>query len=104
LKSNLSRTRPGIQFNVPAWDKIVDPFYRSAAWRSLVAEIIGERGRRCEAWHCSSTGADIVAGHIVALEDGGSALDRNNIRLLCLHCDGKATANERARRLAERFD
>jgi hypothetical protein len=45
---------------------------------------------------------DHIVGHIVVLKDGGAALDRSNLRLLCGGCHPLKTAAERARRTAMR--
>jgi 5-methylcytosine-specific restriction endonuclease McrA len=73
------------------------PFYLTPEWRDLIASIIAERGRRCEA--CSRTGTRIFGDHIRELQDGGAALDRRNIRLLCGACHTAKTAAARAARM-----
>ncbi len=82
--------------------RAVDPLYTSAAWRTLVAAIIAERGRRCQ--RCGRThGSDgrptrIFADHTVELNDGGAALDARNVTLLCGSCHSRKSAAERAKR------
>jgi 5-methylcytosine-specific restriction endonuclease McrA len=72
------------------------PFYKSPEWRTLMAAIIAERGRRCEA--CGRTGCRIFGDHVIELSDGGSPLDRRNVKLLCGSCHTAKTAQARARR------
>jgi hypothetical protein len=81
--------------------KVVDAFYVSAEWRALVARLVRERGRVCEACGCSEAGGPVrlYGDHIRALKDGGAPLDPHNVRLLCPFCHGQKTAAERARRL-----
>jgi 5-methylcytosine-specific restriction protein A len=73
------------------------PFYLAPEWRDLMGAIIAERGRRCEA--CGRTGTRIFGDHIRELQDGGAALDRRNIRLLCGACHTAKTARARAARM-----
>ena len=92
---------------VPPPPKTADPFYNSPEWRSLMAEIIAERGRICEDPHCDgkthSTGMRVFGDHIIELRDGGAALDKRNVRLLCGAAHTRKTAAARASRLAEKF-
>lgn len=78
--------------------KTAEPFYRSREWKALLARIIAERGRRCEA--CGATGQRLIGDHVVERKDGGAELDPANIRLLCLPCHNRKTARARAERLA----
>lgn len=77
-----------------------DDFYRSPAWRRLVARLIAERGRACE--RCDCRDGRIVGDHIVELRDGGARLDPENVRLLCHRCHERKTAAARAARLGRR--
>jgi 5-methylcytosine-specific restriction endonuclease McrA len=81
--------------------KKADSFYRSPEWTVLIAEVIKERGRRCE--ECGRTGTRIFGDHVKELRDGGPALDRRNIRLLCGSCHGRKTIAARAARMAVRY-
>lgn len=81
--------------------KRADDFYLSPAWRNLVATIVSERGRRCE--QCGRVGCRIFGDHFVELKDGGAALDRSNVQLLCQSCHGKKTAAARALRMVQSF-
>lgn len=71
--------------------KRADEFYLSTRWKSFVASVIRERGRRCEA--CGKTREDdgalvkLAADHTVERLDGGEDFDRRNIKLLC-RCSG----------------
>lgn len=76
--------------------KTVDQFYTSPEWRALLAEIIRERGRRCE--DCGKTNTRIYGDHIHEIKDGGAPLDKRNVRLRCGLCHGTKTAQARARR------
>ena len=77
-------------------------FYFSSEWRALLAEIIAQRGRRCEdPNHDPSPPRDaarIFGDHIRELKDGGEPLDRSNILLRCAACHARKTAAERAGR------
>jgi 5-methylcytosine-specific restriction enzyme A len=77
--------------------KAVDPFYRSRAWRDLVARLILERGRRCECG-CGQVGGIIVGDHRHELSDGGAPLDPNNVMLMRIECHNRKTAEARAER------
>jgi 5-methylcytosine-specific restriction enzyme A len=82
--------------------KVAEGFYLSRPWRSLVAGLLAQRGRRCEA--CGRTGEGgkpvrIFADHIRELVDGGAALDPRNVRLMCGSCHTTKTLAERAKRL-----
>jgi 5-methylcytosine-specific restriction protein A len=83
------------------------PIYTSAEWRSLIANIIKVRGRRCEDPACQSpnhgAGQRIYGDHVVELQDGGQLLDPANIKLLCARCHGRKTAAERAKRMGVRW-
>lgn len=81
--------------------KTADAFYLSPEWRSLMASIIAERGRRCE--DCGRTGTRIFGDHIIEIKDGGPPLDRRNIRCRCGSCHSRKTAEERAKRMAIRY-
>ena len=79
--------------------KVALPFYLSPEWRSLMAEIIDERGRRCEA--CGRTGCRVYGDHVVELQDGGARLDKRNIRLLCGSCHTSKTNRAKVARSTE---
>jgi 5-methylcytosine-specific restriction enzyme A len=71
-----------------------DEFYRSPEWRALVWEILAERGRRCERAGCGRTDGRMVVDHIEPLSQGGAALDRSNLQVLCHPChQGKGAAS-----------
>jgi len=84
--------------------KTADEFYLSPAWRGLVAAIKRERGNACEECGRSHDHKGkplrIIGDHIKELKDGGAPLDRANIKLMCLPCHNRKTADEKARRLA----
>src|SRR5262245_11032856 len=73
-----------------------DPFYKSAAWGSLVRHLTKTRGKRCEG--CGRAHVRLYADHIVERVDGGADLDPGNVQLLCGSCHGKKTAKARAER------
>lgn len=82
--------------------KRADPFYISTEWRALVAEIIRERGARCEDPSCrypGRIGVRVFGDHIVELKDGGAPLDKTNVMLRCGSCHTRKTNAERARRM-----
>ena len=80
--------------------KVADSFYTSPEWRALMADIIAERGPRCEDKACSRTTPPtrIYGDHIVELQDGGAPLDRRNVLLRCGSCHTRKTAETRAAR------
>jgi 5-methylcytosine-specific restriction protein A len=81
--------------------KVVDPFYLSPAWRSLIAEIISERGPLCEDPMCkrpSRFASRVYGDHIHELQDGGAPLDKSNILLRCGSCHTRKTLAVRAER------
>jgi 5-methylcytosine-specific restriction protein A len=84
--------------------KAVDPFYTSPEWRALMAEIIAERGRRCEDPQCQRISAPtrVYGDHIVELRDGGAPLDKRNVLLRCGSCHTRKTAEARAIRTARK--
>lgn len=73
-------------------------FYGTPEWRTLIAAVIAERGRRCE--DCGRTGCRVFGDHVVELQDGGAPLERRNVRLRCGSCHTTKTTAERARRAA----
>ena len=79
--------------------KVADPFYLSAEWRVLLAEIIAERGKACE--ECGAKGY-VIGDHIIEIRDGGKRLDKANIKLLCAKHHGIKTAQAKRARLERR--
>lgn len=80
--------------------KKADPFYHSPEWRALAKEVKQERGNSCE--RCSKPHCyPIYADHIVELRDGGAALSKLNIQLLCASCHTTKTNEARAARHAQ---
>jgi 5-methylcytosine-specific restriction protein A len=79
---------------VPQIEKRAAPFYLSPQWRALLASILKQRGRSCEAVDCLDPRASGVryGDHIRELSDGGAPLDADNIQVLCARCHGKKTA------------
>jgi 5-methylcytosine-specific restriction protein A len=76
-----------------------DPtFYLTAEWRALMARLITQRGRRCEA--CGRVDCRIYGDHVRELKDGGAPLDEANVMLLCGSCHSTKTVAARARRMA----
>lgn len=68
------------------------------SWSDLKAEIIDERGARCE--KCGFATKDLILDHIVTHAQGGSNSKRN-LMLVCHGCDKKklGSANRRGARL-----
>jgi hypothetical protein len=82
--------------------KAASRFYLSRAWRALVAEIILERGARCEDPTCrfpDRAGIRLFGDHIIELADGGAPHDKANIMLRCGSCHTRKTNVERAKRM-----
>lgn len=85
--------------------KILDNFYTSPAWRKFIAQVIAERGRRCE--NCGRTYDDdghqvrLIGDHIRERSDGGADFDRTNIRLLCTRLAADGTGGCANRKTAE---
>jgi len=80
---------------VKALPKMADSIYLSREWRALLAEIKRERGSWCEA--CGAAGR-IIGDHVVELKDGGAPLDKRNVRLRCIPCHARKTADARRKR------
>ncbi len=80
--------------------KRADQFYLSQEWRELIARLIRQRGRRCEA--CPQRDCRLIGDHVVELQDGGAPLDPANVQLLCQPCHNRKTARRRADRMAEK--
>lgn len=87
-----------IQTTIAPPPKEAEAFYLSPAWRRTVAEVIRERGRKCQ--DCGTTSGRIHCDHIVERKDGGADLDKANLRLRCSKCHAVKTARERANRFA----
>ena len=81
----------------PPPPKKADDFYSSAPWRDLRSAILRERGPTCE--KCGAQGGRVYLDHITELRDGGAALDRSNLMILCPSCHTAKTGQARARRL-----
>jgi 5-methylcytosine-specific restriction enzyme A len=82
--------------------KTANPFYRTSEWRALVAQIILERGARCEDPRCSfpdRVGIRLFGDHIIELADGGAPLDKANVMLRCGSCHTRKTNVERVKRM-----
>jgi hypothetical protein len=85
--------------------KVADAFYTSSEWRAFIAEIIAERGRRCEDPRCqrATPPTRVFGDHIVELRDGGAPLDKRNVMLRCGSCHTRKTAEARAIRTATKI-
>ncbi|WP_288142841.1 hypothetical protein [Mesorhizobium sp.] len=72
-----------------------------------MTEIIRERGRICEDRQCNGVthkpGMRVFGHHIVELNDGGAALDKGNVMLRCGASHSRVTAENRGKRMAERY-
>ena len=103
LRTLPSRLRPLNMSIAQPMPKQVDPFYVSPEWRALMAEIIAERGRRCEDPDCTTphgAAMKIHGDHEIERADGGAPLDKANIKLRCQGCHNRVTAQRRAARMA----
>ena len=75
--------------------KRANPFYLSSEWQALRAEIIAERGWRCEDSRCPTPRGpwkQIYGDHIVEIVDGGA----RPISATCCCAAGAATAGKRS--------
>jgi hypothetical protein len=83
------------------------PVYTSPEWRSLIASIIKQRGRRCEDPKCTTpnraAGQRVYGDHIIELQDCGALFDSSNVMLRCAPCHGRKTVAERNKRMATRW-
>lgn len=80
--------------------KTSDPFYSSKAWIELRDWVRWEAAGYCQTPGCGRAERRMFVDHIVELRDGGQALDRANVWLLCGACHSLKTASERTRRAA----
>lgn len=92
LRSLPSRIKPAQQSRVTQQPKRAEAFYVSPEWRALKADVIAERGRRCEG--CGKTTEDdgspvsLILDHVIERRDGGANLDKTNLKLLCVRAGG----------------
>jgi 5-methylcytosine-specific restriction endonuclease McrA len=93
--STLRPTLGALPGRLAPMKKIVDPFYVSPEWRSLVAKIKNERGDRCQ--DCGSTHR-VAGDHVIEIKDGGAKLDPGNVRLRCAACHNRKTIEARKAR------
>ena len=94
----LARRVAPLPRRVATLPKVVDRFYVSTEWRSLVARIKRERGGWCERCGAGGKGIRIIGDHKHEIKDGGDKLDSRNIELLCAACHNRKTAQVRADR------
>lgn len=82
--------------------KATAAFYGTSEWKQLLAQIIRERGRRCQDARCRTPhrgeGRRIYGDHIVELKDNGAPLDPANVLLRCAACHGRKTWESRRAR------
>lgn len=83
--------------------KRADSFYLSRDWFELRDRVRWEAGGRCQAPGCGRVERRMFVDHRIELKDGGAALDRKNVQLLCGACHTRKTFFQRARRMAERM-
>ena len=86
-------------------EKKVDSFYISAEWKAFRNALRFERGWYCQDPKCETPSGPwkmIYGHHIVELTDGGAALDRRNVMLVCGTCHGRLTAENKSKREAGR--
>lgn len=60
-------------------------------------EVVAERGYRCE--DCGVAPSRIYCDHVTELKDGGTPLDKSNIRLRCGSCHSLKTYKARGIRM-----
>ena len=82
--------------------KITVAFYGTAAWKTLMREIIAERGRQCQDPACTTPnrarGKRVYGDHVVELRDGGEPLAKWTVMLRCASCQGLKSAEARRQR------
>jgi hypothetical protein len=82
--------------------KFTVAFYGTAAWKSLMREIIAKRGRQCQDPACQTPnrarGKRVYGDHVVELKDGGEPLDPGNVSLRCASCHSLKSAEARRQR------
>ena len=89
--------------------KIRAEIYGTKEWRSFIARLVRERGRRCENPACRRMYDEhgrpirIYGDHIIELVDGGELLDEKNVQLLCGSCHTNKTLAVKALRDAQRL-
>jgi hypothetical protein len=89
-------------FTAKPLPKRADKFYLSPEWFELRDRVRREARGRCERPGCGRAERRMFVDHIDELRDGGEALARANVWLLCGSCHSLKTAAERGRRAAER--
>jgi 5-methylcytosine-specific restriction endonuclease McrA len=72
------------------------PSDRSPAWPALRRRVLVRAGFRCH-W-CGGRASE--ADHVVAIADGGAALDLRNLVAACRPCNARRGGELRARRVA----
>lgn len=77
--------------------KVAEPFYSSAEWIALRNEERAAAKGICRRPGCGKRG--YIVDHIVEIKDGGAALDRSNVELLCGSHHATKTAAARAARM-----
>jgi 5-methylcytosine-specific restriction endonuclease McrA len=87
-------TKPKGGFINPPRRTCDNPFaelYGPAEWRAFSKAIIRERGYRCEdnEHEHDKPMTNLVADHIVELQDGGEPLSRANVMFRCRSCHKK---------------
>ena len=96
------KLKPPQRVKIRQSEKVVDGFYYSPEWRTLIDGIIRQRGRYCQDPkhdRAKQRTGRIYGDHVVELRDGGRPLDPSNIFLRCASCHTRKTAFERAKRL-----
>lgn len=101
LRNFETRLKPFDTRKVKPPAKQAESFYVATQWKQLMAQIIKERGRRCEDPSCKTPHGPwgrVYGDHIVEIKDGGAPLDKANIMLRCSPCHGVKTVGERFKR------
>lgn len=83
--------------------KVVEPFYQSKGWKTLVARRKLDRDYFAAKWRAKGDGSDrVILDHIHERKDGGDDLDPANTQWLTMREHNSKTAKAKAERATGR--